>query len=46
VCVMLAVRFATEGRGYGPISPSLAGLIASAAAAAVVLALRRPRAGL
>jgi hypothetical protein len=38
---MLAVRFATEGRGFGVFSPSLAGLLASALVAGVVLALRR-----
>ena len=43
VCVMLAVRFATDDRGYGPISPVLAGLIASAAGCGLVLALRRQR---
>jgi SSS family solute:Na+ symporter len=41
VAVMLAVRFATDGRGFGLVSPALAGLVASAAAAGAVLALRR-----
>jgi SSS family solute:Na+ symporter len=46
VMVMLAVHLATGGRGFGAFSPALAGLAASALAAAVVLALRRPRAAL
>ena len=46
VCTMLALRFATDGRGYGPLSPPLAGLLASAAVCGLVLALRRPRAAL
>jgi SSS family solute:Na+ symporter len=41
VSVLLAVRVATEGRGFGVFSPSLAGLLASALVAGVVLALRR-----
>jgi SSS family solute:Na+ symporter len=41
VAVMLAVRFATDGDGYGFVSPALAGLVASAVAAGTVLALRR-----
>ncbi len=46
VAVLLAVRLSTGGQGYGPLSPSLAGLAASALALAAVLALRRPRAAL
>lgn len=43
VCTMLAVRFGTGGRGFGIVSPALAGLIVSAVACAAALALRRPR---
>jgi solute:Na+ symporter, SSS family len=43
VAVMLAVHLATGGRGFGLVSPALAGLIASAASAGAVLALRRPQ---
>jgi SSS family solute:Na+ symporter len=43
VAVMLAARFATGGRGFGVVSPALAGLLASALAGGTVLALRRPR---
>jgi SSS family solute:Na+ symporter len=41
VSIMLAVHLATAGRGYGLVSPALAGLITSAVAAGAVLALRR-----
>ena len=41
VAVMLAVRFATDGRGFGLLTPSLAGLLASAIAGGAILALRR-----
>jgi len=43
VAVMLAVQLATGGRGYGMVTPALAGLIASAAGCGLVLALRRQR---
>jgi hypothetical protein len=46
VSVMLAVRFATDGRGFGVLSPALAGLLASAIVAGAVLALRRREAAL
>jgi hypothetical protein len=46
VAVMLAVHLATGGRGFGIVSPGLAGLVASAGAAGAVLALRRQRAEL
>ncbi|PYQ49664.1 MAG: sodium:solute symporter [Acidobacteria bacterium] len=46
VAVMLAVQLATGGRGFGVVTPALAGLIASAAGCLLVLALRRQRAGL
>jgi len=45
VTVLLALRLATGGAGVGLLTPALAGLIASAIAAAVVLVLRRPGAG-
>jgi hypothetical protein len=46
VSVLLAVRFATDGRGFGVVSPPLAGLLASALVAGMVLALRRREAAL
>jgi solute:Na+ symporter, SSS family len=46
VGIMLAVHLSTGGRGYGLVSPALAGLLASTLACAVVLALRRPRGAL
>jgi SSS family solute:Na+ symporter len=46
VAVMLAVHLGTRGRGFGVLSPAMAGLIASTAACAAVLAVRRPRAAL
>jgi SSS family solute:Na+ symporter len=46
VAVMLAVRFATEGRGFGVVSPALAGLFASALAAGAFLLVRRRDAAL
>jgi SSS family solute:Na+ symporter len=46
VSVLLAVRFATDGHGFGVVSPPLAGLLASALVAGMVLALRRREAAL
>src|SRR5205814_2562902 len=46
VAVMLAVRLATGDAGFGPLSPALAGLLASAVAGGAVLATRRRRAAL
>jgi SSS family solute:Na+ symporter len=43
VSVVLAVHLGTGGRGLGPVSPALAGLLASAVACGGALALRRPR---
>jgi hypothetical protein len=43
---MLAVRFATDGAGFGILSPALAGLLASAMVSGAVLALRRREAAL
>ena len=44
VTVMLAVHLGTGGRGFRLVSPAMAGLIASTAACAAVLAVRRRRA--
>lgn len=41
VAVMLAVQLATGGRGFGVVSPALAGLAASAAGCALMLLARR-----
>ena len=46
VSVMVAVHLATGGRGFGIVSPALAGLIASVLACSAVLALRRRPAAL
>jgi SSS family solute:Na+ symporter len=46
VAVMLAVHLATAGRGFGIVSPALAGLLASVLACGAVLALRRRPAAL
>jgi SSS family solute:Na+ symporter len=46
ISVLLAVRFATDDRGFGVVSPPLAGLLASALVAGIVLALRRREAAL
>jgi SSS family solute:Na+ symporter len=43
VVVLMAVRLATDGRGFGAFSPPLLGLIGSAVAAAAAFVLRRPR---
>jgi SSS family solute:Na+ symporter len=44
ITVLLAVRFATDAQGFGFLSENLAGLMAAAAAFALVAAVRGPRA--
>jgi SSS family solute:Na+ symporter len=41
VAAMLLVHVTTAGRGYGPLTPALAGMLAACAAFTIVLASRR-----
>jgi SSS family solute:Na+ symporter len=41
VTAMIAVHFGTGGRGYGVLTPALAGILAACAAFAIVLSLPR-----
>ncbi len=42
VALLVAVHLMTAGKGFGAFSPALLGIVASAAAGAAVLAIRRP----
>ena len=46
IAVMVAVHLATGGRGFGIVTPALAGILASVLAGCAVLALRRRPAAL